>query len=204
MARAFNGINQRMFGGFGGALPLSCSAWINGGGATGCVFAFTNATGHHRHLLHKTSSTVIGVSSVVAGVASWSATIAIPSTGWVHVAGIWRANNDRSVYVNGARANSSGNVAVTANAAVTIGAAAADANLVYWFNGLIACPAYWNVALTDAEVASLAAGFSPDQIRPTGLVSHDLFDPRILDVPRSSGYWLNVDSTDSTDHPPIR
>lgn len=36
--------------------------------------------------------------------------------------------------------------------------------------GDVACVAMWNVALTDAEIASLVAGFSPRRVRPQSLV----------------------------------
>lgn len=41
---------------------------------------------------------------------------------------------------------------------------------VYPFNGYVAECALWNTALTDAEIESLAKGFSPRRIRPQSLV----------------------------------
>lgn len=48
-----------------------------------------------------------------------------------------------------------------------------------YLNGSIAEVAIWNAALTDAEIASLAAGFTPDQVRPQSL---SLYAPLIRNL----------------------
>lgn len=69
-------------------------------------------------------------------------------------------------------------------------------------NGSIAEPAIWNVALTDAEIASLAAGFTPDQIRPQSL---QFYAPLVRDLVDARGgrTITNVNSATVATHPRI-
>ena len=94
---------------------------------------------------------------------------------WTHSTCIFSASDDRKLYVNG-----SGNLMTnTANVSGTL----ADADIVgvgygptsgnnALYKGELAECALWNVALTAAEVDSLADGFSPLFIRPNSLVGY--------------------------------
>jgi len=68
--------------------------------------------------------------------------------------------------------------------------------------GTIAEPAIWNVALTDAEIASLAAGFTPDQIRPQSLQFYAPLVRNLIDV-RGGRTITNVGSATVATHPRI-
>lgn len=70
------------------------------------------------------------------------------------------------------------------------------------FNGSIAEPAIWNAALTDAEIASLAAGFTPDQVRPQSL---SLYAPLIRNLAdlRLGRTITNVGGATVSTHPRI-
>jgi hypothetical protein len=65
-------------------------------------------------------------------------------------------------------------------------------------SGNVAEPAIWNVALTGAEISSLAAGYSPELIRPASLIAYSqLFgnlSPEIAKVGGSS-YDLTLFNT---------
>ncbi len=62
--------------------------------------------------------------------------------------------------------------------------------------------AIWNVALVDDEIEALAAGVSPDQIRPHSLVFY-LKQIRDADVDQISGTKLTVNGTPAVvSHPP--
>jgi|GEM_PF-1616296 len=94
------------------------------------------------------------------------------SGSWQHFCGVWSATNARAVYLDGANKGTDATSKTPAGIDQT-----ALANR--WGNGLanafldgrMAWPAIWNVALTDAEVAQLAAGFCPLLIRPQNLVA---------------------------------
>lgn len=55
-------------------------------------------------------------------------------------------------------------------AQVTVGGRRNSGGFGVFMNGLIAEVGIWSAALTAAEIASLSAGFTPDQVRPQSLV----------------------------------
>lgn len=60
----------------------------------------------------------------------------------------------------------------------------------------------WNVALTDSENASLAAGFTPDQIRPQSLQFYAPLVRDLIDV-RGGRTITNVNNATVAVHPRI-
>lgn len=90
---------------------------------------------------------------------------------WYHIAGVFAADNDRKIYVDGDEKASDNGVSVPAGLDTT---AIADLyhNLPnnYEFDGRIAEAAIWNAALSDDELVALAKGYSPLFIRPQNLV----------------------------------
>lgn len=90
-------------------------------------------------------------------------------TTWYHVAAVFAGNTDRKMYLNGVLEGSS---VVACDLAP--GGPMTDTrigniclNLTgFAINGMIACAAMWNAALSATEIAGLAAGFSPKLIRP--------------------------------------
>ncbi len=113
-----------------------------------------------------------------AQIKSSSATANVDSTTgysanvWNHACLVGAADNDWSIYLNGGSKGTSNTSVIPAgldNTAIGIRATASPAAPL---NGEIAEVAIWNVALTDAEVAILAAGFSPLLVNPQGLVAY--------------------------------
>ena len=87
---------------------------------------------------------------------------------WHHLCGVFTSATSRTAYIDGAAGgeNTTSRTPAGLNT-ITIG------DLEYWestmdapFSGGIAETAIWNVALTAAEIASLAKGLSPLGIRP--------------------------------------
>lgn len=104
-----------------------------------------------------------------AYVGAWS-TAAVSTGVWSHAAAVLAASNDQRAYLDGANkgtnASGSGNPGCDI---VTVGCR--KTNTTYNFqDGTILWPAIWNVALTDDEIVSLAAGAYPASIRPESLV----------------------------------
>lgn len=92
------------------------------------------------------------------------------STGtWMHIAGVFTSSTNVVAYADGA-AGSSESGAVTPTGIDQILIATRFAGSLGGFqDGGIAEVGIWNVALTAAEIASLAKGFTPDKIRPQSL-----------------------------------
>lgn len=90
-----------------------------------------------------------------------------------HVCAVASGTAGRTVYINGGNAGTN-NVSRTPLGLDNITIAKLPNNAVAnTFDGDISEFAIWNVALTAAEVRSLAEGFSPDQIRRGNLVFYD-------------------------------
>ena len=101
--------------------------------------------------------------------------ISTSTTTWYHLVGFWEYG-ERGFYVNGSVSDytSSGNTGDKSsdhsNSTVdfAIGRAYQGApGAASFFNGDIAECAAWKVKLTESEISSLAAGFSPQLVRPS-------------------------------------
>ena len=88
---------------------------------------------------------------------------------WQHACGVVTAVNAYAVFLNG---GSKGSDTTNAGSITLLDRTVIGANalLSSFANGNIAEAAIWDVALTDAEVAILAKGFSPLLVRPQSLV----------------------------------
>lgn len=93
---------------------------------------------------------------------------------WHHACGVEATSSDRRVYIDGGSKGTNlleESPAGVDNAAIGHLLYNNDADTDY-FSGLIAEAAVWNIALTDAEVAILAKGFSPLFVHPQNLVAY--------------------------------
>lgn len=140
------------------------------------------------------NSTALGVSPV-----------AVADANWHHAAGVFLNSNSRSAYLDGANKGTNTGSATPnpTQDGLYIGErnqGSAD------FNGSIAHPAIWNVALSDDEIAALGAGkLSPLAIRPQNLVFYAPYlgrDASEIDI--MYGRMLTVTgATASDDNPPM-
>jgi hypothetical protein len=92
---------------------------------------------------------------------------------WCHAAAVIAGADSRTAYINGGSSGSD-NVGSTSTSWDTLVISGRYSSNVIgrWFDGDIAEAAVWNVALTDAEIAQLAAGYSPLFVRPQSLVHY--------------------------------
>lgn len=123
-----------------------------------------------RFSLEFTSAEILQFLSRTTATAAAVASAASTTDVWGHSAGVLVNDSERHVYVNGTLAGSD-TTARTPNAAsinsIYIGA---EPDGSPTFDGKMAHPAIWNVALTATEIAMLAAGVSPLAVRPQSLV----------------------------------
>lgn len=127
------------------------------------------------------------------------------STGtWHHACFVGAAADDRSMFIDG---GSKGTNAVSRTPAgidkSVIGSWEGSAGKFDYMDGRVAEVGVWNAALSDAEVAVLAAGFSPLFVKPENLVA---YWPLIRDTDDDvvGGYNLTANNTPSiAAHPPM-
>ena len=209
MAYDFNGTSQY----------LSCSAPLTAPPLTFVCFAKnasftarvffsigqTNASSRYQMQINANNNVILnciwnsGSNSVLAETLSLSPAIAVNE--WIHYGGVIQSSSNRSLYVRGilqAITTTPDSVATpfqtfTTGARVGPGAYA-DSD--------IAEVGIWSVALTAAEIASLAKGMTPDKIRPQSLV---FYAPLVRDLIDQKGGLAITNNSAATvaNHPRI-
>jgi len=126
----------------------------------------------------------------------------VTSGTWTHGGAVFSGASSRAVFLNGTKTTNT--TTTSTNLAATdrtyIGAFISGTSQ---FSGDLAEVAIWNVALTDDEMISLAAGCSPLLIRPASLQFYAPLWPTIFDY-RKGVTVTNVNTTTAAaDHPRI-
>jgi hypothetical protein len=126
---------------------------------------------------------------------------------WHHACAVFASDVSRSVYIDG------GSKGTDTNSSSPLGVDNIGIGSIYYWtgssndfsspmSGRIAEAAVWNAALTDDEVAVLAAGFSPLFVRPQSLVFYVPLVRTVLDRVDNVGFTTYGTPTVAA-HPPI-
>jgi hypothetical protein len=149
----------------------------------------------------------VGGDPVRAGVKDTSFSAANSSTGyttntWTHAAGVWRATNDRSAYINGGNRGNDTNLRSPSAPDTTGIGARIESSVGSFMSGRIAELAIWRVDLADWEIARLGEGRSPLFIRPQSLVWYSTLrtDARTLS---GSHLFTSINGHTLAEHPSI-
>lgn len=181
MARSFNGTNQflRRVDGTGLALPLTMAAWVYPQRNTAYeeVLALArstdNNTGWFLQLRGPDGRRVAAVSAAQNTYAIARSAGSFSLNQWQHVAGVFNASNARRVYLNGVPGSPDTTpINVPSVDRMLIGAWEYFGGRSAYLAGAVAEAAIWSVSLTDAEIAQLAAGYSPLLVRPNDLIAY--------------------------------
>jgi hypothetical protein len=109
----------------------------------------------------------------------------ISANTWYHAAVVLASSTDVIAYFNGSPSFNGGTgITVSSLDRITIGVRrdTATSTLSTRFDGLLADSGIWNVALTAAEIASLAKGIACDKVRPQSLVFYAPLARDLIDV----------------------
>lgn len=172
-ARQFNGTSQYLNAAVGMSLPITLSAWVyldsaSAASAAGSVGSAGNTRCHFGissgGVPVATSATTSGTSGNAIGPSGLS------TATWYCLTATFASTTERKIYVDGVpQATNTTSINVGTLDRTTIGMrVAASAAGLFW-PGRIAEFAVWNATLTDAEIASLAAGAKPIRVRPASL-----------------------------------
>lgn len=181
MARLLNGTDQLLYraGASGLSLPLTLAAWVLPQRNTAyedplCLArSADNSTGWFLQLRGPDGMRV-------AAVTASQNTFAIARSGnaytlgtWHHVAGVFEHAASRLVYLDGVGgARETTNLNVSAVDRMLVGAWERLGGWIAYFAGAVAEAAVWQQALSAAEIAQLAAGYSPLLVRAESLVAY--------------------------------
>ena len=180
------------FGNFAGVAATNALIGIFATGTQAPMYLFTDSSG-------KANAT--SYDGTNSGAATTAASVSANT--WVHIAGVWASLSSRSVYLNGANKVTN---TTTVNS-LTTGYTFIGGDNVYPnpCNGLIAFAGIWNIALSDADIASLAAGAAPWKVHPEALVGF----LRLVgqspepDIVSPTGWSLTGGPTLASSNPPI-
>jgi hypothetical protein len=186
MAYEFNGTNQSMETTSIplSSTPLTMACWFNSDSATVVQNTFTirgTGTSYMTIFLRgdlagdpiQVAIANLGAPSTASSTAGYSANT------WHHACAVFSSSTDRTIYLNGANsATNTANIAITPNN-ILIGAGGSGAGTLQFMDGELADIGIWNVALTAAEIASLADGMTCDKVRPQSLV---FYAPLVRDL----------------------
>ncbi len=122
---------------------------------------------------------------------------------WHHACGVWASASSRAAYIDGGSKGTETTSVVAQNQdRISIGRYGGSSP-GFEMSGSLAEAAIWNVALSDAEVALWAKGFSPLFIQPHNLVA---YWPLIRDADNDwiGGFDLTAFNTPTiATHPPL-
>jgi len=164
------------------AAPWTIAAWFNTDDGTSDqgIFAICDTSAWQWSMLYArgTASRTVAVSNT-AGIFATTGTYSADA--WHHACHVETSSTSRAVYLDGGgKGTNTSSTAPTGIDNATVGCRALGNGVYNYFSGAIAEAAIWNAALTDAEVAILAQGYSPLFVRPESLV----------------GYWPLIRDTD--------
>jgi hypothetical protein len=123
---------------------------------------------------------------------------------WNHLVGVFTNSTSRSVLLNGGtKGTNATDVAMPGGLNNTALGRLNQSSATYETSGRLAEVGLWNVALTDADQAALADGYSPDQVRPESLVAYWPLI-RDTDIDIVGGYTLTANNAPTVaDHAPM-
>lgn len=121
---------------------------------------------------------------------------------WQHFCGVERSATNRRVFLDGTEGSDPGGSSVIPSGIdTTMIGERADGALN--FDGDIGHVAIWNVALTNGEIASLAAGISPLKIRRDALVYYCPINGQSPELDVVGGLNMTVTGAVAVEEPPI-
>jgi hypothetical protein len=126
-----------------------------------------------------------------------------PVNTWSHVCGVFTSSTSRTIYVGGiSRATNTTDIGSQNTMDEYLVGARRATTIALHYTGRIADAAIWNVALTAAEIASLADGMTCDKVRPQSLV---FYAPLIRDLQDVRGGLTITNNNTATvaNHPPV-
>lgn len=196
--------------------PITFACWFKADAAIdGTLFGSTDST--VAAAFKGQAMTYMGASNAGAirvaeqGSTAYGAVVSsagVAAGNWAHAACVFISRTSRSAYLNGTNkaTNTTDTGATVSSTRVDIGAHYYNKALTAYFSGVIAEVGVWLAALTDAEIALLALGYSPLLVRPASLQNYwpliGRYSPEI-DLGNSAAMTLSASAPVVADHPRV-
>lgn len=175
MSRNFTGVNTDRLdvaNGIVTAVPITMACWFKPVSASANYTLMCNNDNTTTNRIRLSTGSGGSAGSVLfatgAGSGSSSTSTSFSAAAWSHACGVSSGVASRAVYLNGG-GKGTNTVSVTPTGINQFQVGIAAPNTGQFFNGDMAEVAIWNIALSDAEAASLATGISPLLMHPESL-----------------------------------
>jgi hypothetical protein len=119
---------------------------------------------------------------------------------WQHAAGVFASSSSRSAFLNGGN-KVTNTISITPLTLTETNLAGFSSSASDRLSGALAEVGIWDVALTDDEIASLAKGVTPDQIRPQSLIAYLPLIRTAQDIKGTN--WSTAGTLTVADHPRV-
>lgn len=191
-------------------VPLTMACWFNSSSATLAQFLMSigaSASEDYFTLVARGDTGGDPMGAAVRSVAT--SAVANSTTGystgvWHHAAAVFTSSTSRAAFLDGGSKGTDATNLTPSGMALTGVGRLSRLTPTGYTSGMIAEAAIWSAALTDAEVASLARGVCPTQIRPASLAAYWPLYGRTDPEPdpwRALG--LTVTGATAADHPRV-
>ena len=213
MAYDFNGTSQSLQTSSAPvtALPITMACWFKPSTVTASytLLSIANLTGPFEGPRLIAEGAQAGDPIRVDYTTSFGSAIARTTAGytannWHHACGVYTTSTSRTAYLDGGNnATDTTSIAgVLSLNALTFAGRLNNGIVGLFFSGQIAEVGIWNVALTAAEIASLAKGMTCDKVRPQNLVH---YAPLVRDLNDQKGGRAIINNNNATvaNHPRI-
>ena len=205
MARLFDNASSEYLS-YAGAvitgMPITIACWFNTDTNTNQVLFNLYLSSVDEFDFRLQSGQIIRTRLRVTTNADADSTTTFSLDTWHHACGVFASTTSRSAYLDGGNKGTN-TTSKTPGTPVNTAIGSRQSLAGQYMSGSIAEMGVWNIALSDAEVAILAAGYAPPFVRPQNLVA---YWPLIRDEDqdRVGGYDMTPQNTPSiSTHPPI-
>lgn len=160
------------------AAPVTLAAWAKTAtfSAKNVLLSITDSasatTNNYFQLSTLATGGNVSASAADTGSAAAATSAAPPTGAWFHAAAVFASSTDRRAFLNGANKGTNATAKTPSGMNTTSVGVAIQSVINSPWNGDLAEAAIWNIALSDSDVASLAAGVSPLLMHPEALVAY--------------------------------
>ncbi len=190
--------------------PMTIGAWFYSTDADNVqvIVDLADGTGDRYRLALRGNVAGDPVAAMTCDVVSckWAdSTTGYSTNTWQHACGVFAADDSRKVFLDGGNTDTEVSSKTTASLGeATVGSSSSDDSGKY-VRGSVAEVGIWDIALSDAEVLELAAGYSPLCVRPDSLVAYwplvGRYSPEISLI--NATHNLTVTGATASAHPRI-
>lgn len=191
------------------AAPLTISAWFKPTGVAAanlCLAAITDTAAANTRFALIQSTTAISANAhdgAASGAASTASPNLVVADQWQHAAGVFTTTTSRDAYRNGTVGTNNTTSVTPASLDTTAIGARVNSSTSWFFDGLIAEVAIWDVALSGTDITALAAGDSPMSLATAPVRYWRLKDNGDLTDLVGAVELTATGATHSSDHPNV-